>query len=257
MIERHLKRVNPHWGPFRLRQGGAGRVRLLRPLLDRGVPTAVACPTGPSCEASSRTASSATSSGAWPSGKGVILALPHLGGWEWAGRWLATRAPGHRRRRGDRAARAVRVVRPAAQRPRHDRRRRSVPGPRPRSSRRSARTRSSACSATATSPAAASRSSSSASARRCRPARPRSRCARARRSCPSASTSPGACTGTSPSCRPPLDTTRHGKFREDVARVTQDLAHELEYLIRRAPEQWHLFQPNWPSDPGYQAQQAK
>src|SRR5580765_1176620 len=24
-------------------------------------------------------------------GKGVILALPHLGGWEWAGRWLADR----------------------------------------------------------------------------------------------------------------------------------------------------------------------
>ena len=74
---------------------------------------------------------------------------------------------------------------------------------------------------------------------------------RARRSCPSACTSPGACTGISRSCRPPLDTTRKGKLREDVARVTQDLAHELEYLIRRAPEQWHLFQPNWPSDPGY------
>ncbi|MET0323866.1 MAG: lipid A biosynthesis acyltransferase, partial [Ilumatobacteraceae bacterium] len=51
--------------------------------------------------------------------------------------------------------------------------------------------------------------------------------------------------------RPPLDTERRGKLREDVARLTQDLAHELEYLIRRAPEQWHLFQPNWPSDPGY------
>ena len=24
-------------------------------------------------------------------GKGVILALPHVGGWEWAGRWLAQR----------------------------------------------------------------------------------------------------------------------------------------------------------------------
>jgi len=29
------------------------------------------------------------------------------------------------------------------------------------------------------------------------------------------------------------------------------LARELEFLIRRAPDQWHLFQPNWPSDPGY------
>jgi phosphatidylinositol dimannoside acyltransferase len=52
--------------------------------------------------------------------------------------------------------------------------------------------------------------------------------------------------------RPPLPTERHGGgLRDDVARVTQLLAHELEFLIRRAPEQWHLFQPNWPSDPGY------
>jgi KDO2-lipid IV(A) lauroyltransferase len=48
--------------------------------------------------------------------------------------------------------------------------------------------------------------------------------------------------------RPPLDATRRGRLREDVSRITQDLAHELEYLIRRAPEQWHLMQPNWPSD---------
>ena len=48
--------------------------------------------------------------------------------------------------------------------------------------------------------------------------------------------------------RPPIDTTRHGKFRDDVARVTQELAYELEELIRLAPEQWHLLQPNWPSD---------
>ena len=34
----------------------------------------------------------------------------------------------------------------------------------------------------------------------------------------------------------------------DVASITQVLAHELEDLIRAAPEQWHLFQPNWPSD---------
>ena len=51
--------------------------------------------------------------------------------------------------------------------------------------------------------------------------------------------------------RPPLATERLGGLRQDVARVTQALAGELEYLIRRAPEQWHLFQPNWPSDPGY------
>ncbi len=48
--------------------------------------------------------------------------------------------------------------------------------------------------------------------------------------------------------RPPLDTARRGKLRADVARVTQDIASELEVLIRRAPDQWHLLQPNWPSD---------
>jgi KDO2-lipid IV(A) lauroyltransferase len=49
-----------------------------------------------------------------------------------------------------------------------------------------------------------------------------------------------------------VPTARRGEgLRDDVARVTQALARELEFLIRRAPEQWHLFQPNWPSDPGY------
>ncbi len=51
--------------------------------------------------------------------------------------------------------------------------------------------------------------------------------------------------------RPPLSMVRQGGLRDDVARITQNLARELEFLIRRAPEQWHLFQPNWPSDPGY------
>ena len=44
---------------------------------------------------------------------------------------------------------------------------------------------------------------------------------------------------------------RSKRLRDDVDRITQDLAAELEILIRRAPSQWHLFQPNWPSDPGY------
>ncbi len=56
--------------------------------------------------------------------------------------------------------------------------------------------------------------------------------------------------------RPPLVVERRGRFRDDVTRITQDLARELETLIRRAPEQWHLMQPNWPSDPGYAEQQA-
>jgi lauroyl/myristoyl acyltransferase len=48
--------------------------------------------------------------------------------------------------------------------------------------------------------------------------------------------------------RPPLDTTRQGRLRDDVVRVTQALAGELEWLIRQAPAQWHMLQPNWPSD---------
>ncbi|MEY2448659.1 MAG: phosphatidylinositol dimannoside acyltransferase [Acidimicrobiaceae bacterium] len=49
-------------------------------------------------------------------------------------------------------------------------------------------------------------------------------------------------------CRPPIPIERKGKLRDDVTRITQLVAYELEELIRRAPEQWHLMQPNWPSD---------
>ena len=48
--------------------------------------------------------------------------------------------------------------------------------------------------------------------------------------------------------RPPVPVERTGRFRDDVVRVTQLLADELESFISEAPSQWHLFQPNWPSD---------
>ncbi|MHB1889980.1 MAG: phosphatidylinositol mannoside acyltransferase [Acidimicrobiales bacterium] len=48
----------------------------------------------------------------------------------------------------------------------------------------------------------------------------------------------------------PIPTLRQASFRDDVRRVTQEVARQLEGLISRAPEQWHLFQPNWPDDPG-------
>jgi KDO2-lipid IV(A) lauroyltransferase len=48
--------------------------------------------------------------------------------------------------------------------------------------------------------------------------------------------------------RPPIAFERTGKFRADVAALTQLLAREFEGLIRAAPEQWHVLQPNWPSD---------
>ena len=58
-------------------------------------------------------------------------------------------------------------------------------------------------------------------------------------------------TGHRAEIRPPLPLERRGTFRADVARVSQALVIEIESLIRAAPHQWHLFQPNWPSDPGY------
>jgi phosphatidylinositol dimannoside acyltransferase len=46
----------------------------------------------------------------------------------------------------------------------------------------------------------------------------------------------------------PVPVERAGRLRDDVARVTQAVADRLAGLIRTAPEQWHLLQPNWPSD---------
>jgi KDO2-lipid IV(A) lauroyltransferase len=40
----------------------------------------------------------------------------------------------------------------------------------------------------------------------------------------------------------PLEVARRGSLREDVTRLTQRVTHELEGLIRRAPEQWHVLE---------------
>ncbi len=47
---------------------------------------------------------------------------------------------------------------------------------------------------------------------------------------------------------PEVDLRRTGGLRADVARVTQELAAGFEELIRRAPDQWYCFQPIWPGD---------
>lgn len=36
--------------------------------------------------------------------------------------------------------------------------------------------------------------------------------------------------------------------QERIHAATQQLAAAFEDIIQRAPTQWHLFQPNWPSD---------
>jgi len=40
----------------------------------------------------------------------------------------------------------------------------------------------------------------------------------------------------------PLEAVRTGGLREDVTRVTQEIARVLEGLIQRAPEQWHVLE---------------
>ncbi len=47
---------------------------------------------------------------------------------------------------------------------------------------------------------------------------------------------------------PPIPTEREGRLREDIARITQAVAQRFEEYIRAEPTQWHVMQPNWPSD---------
>jgi phosphatidylinositol dimannoside acyltransferase len=44
----------------------------------------------------------------------------------------------------------------------------------------------------------------------------------------------------------PLDTAPRGTIRDDVNRITQDLARAFEDMIRAAPDQWHVLAPAWP-----------
>lgn len=45
----------------------------------------------------------------------------------------------------------------------------------------------------------------------------------------------------------PVNTARCGSLREDVERITNSIISRYEALILADPVQWHLFQPNWPS----------
>ena len=47
---------------------------------------------------------------------------------------------------------------------------------------------------------------------------------------------------------PPLQIPNDGSTEERMAAGMIALAAALEELVRLAPEQWHLLQPNWPSD---------
>jgi len=47
---------------------------------------------------------------------------------------------------------------------------------------------------------------------------------------------------------PALPVPSEGTRSEMVAAMTQSLAYKLEEIIKEEPQQWHLVQPNWPSD---------
>lgn len=46
----------------------------------------------------------------------------------------------------------------------------------------------------------------------------------------------------------PIWPIKGANLRSEVARMTAEYAAALEELVRQAPEQWHLLEPNWPSD---------
>ncbi len=49
----------------------------------------------------------------------------------------------------------------------------------------------------------------------------------------------------------PIEVTPSKTEGDEVRAITEGVVGRMEDLIRREPGQWHLFQPNWPSDPGY------
>ncbi len=50
--------------------------------------------------------------------------------------------------------------------------------------------------------------------------------------------------------QPPLEIERTGDMRRDVTTLTRLLASEFERAIAAAPTQWHMFQPAWDDLPG-------
>lgn len=185
-------------------------------------------------------------------GRGVILALPHLGGWEWAGRWLADR--GHRV-----TAVVERVEPPALFEWFVDLRSRlgmhivPLDASAGREVLAALRNNEVVCLLCDRDLQRSGVEVEFLGERTTLPAGPATLALRT-----GAPLLPTAVYHSGPRgehhlgvVRPPLAIDRRGALRADIARVTQDLADELGGLIARAPEQWHLLQPNWPSDPGY------
>lgn len=184
-------------------------------------------------------------------GKGVILALPHLGGWEWAGRWMA-----------DRGHRMTVIVEPLDPpelfewftRLRRDLGMNVVPlGPAAAPAvLRALRANEIVCLLCDRDIQGGGVEVEFFGERTTLPAGPAMLGIRADAVVlPAAVYFTQRTDGHQAVVRPPLLLDPNVRLREAVATGTQRLALELEALIREAPEQWHLFQPNWPSDPGF------
>lgn len=185
-------------------------------------------------------------------GNGAILALPHLGGWEWAGRWAA-----------DRGYHLTVVVEPlepvelfewfADLRRQFGMKVISLGPDAGSQCLRSLRNNEILCLLSDRDLTGTGVAVDFFGERTTLPAGPATlalRCGSAL--LPTAAYFSNRTSGHHAVVRPPIECIRSGGLREDVERITQVLAGELEALIRRAPDQWHLLQPNWPSDPGYE-----
>lgn len=249
MVERHLRRVDPTLSGFALRRASQQAFDSYM----RYYTESFRLPT----LSKRHVARSLTTDGfhhieeALERGNGAIVALPHLGGWEWAGRWMA-----------DRGHRMTVIVEPLEPpelfewfaKLRSDLGMHVVPlGPEAVPAILAALKRNEVvCLLSDRDIQGGGVDVEFFGERTTLPAGPVMLAIRANSSVlPTAIYFTSKVDGHHGVVRPPLHIDRDARLRDAVSKGTQALAHELEGLIRRAPEQWHLFQPNWPSDPGY------
>jgi phosphatidylinositol dimannoside acyltransferase len=249
MVERHMRRVNPSWPSARIRQAVQGAFdSYTRYFIESMRLPSLSART---IAANHRLTGMSRITDALEMGNGVILALPHLGGWEWAGRWLCDQ--GYQ----------VTVVVEQIQPPelfdwfielREELGMHVLPlGPDVAPGViKALRANDIVCLLCDRDLAGGGIEVEFFGERTTLPGGPATLGLRAGAPIlPVGVYFTRQVNGHHSVIRPPLSMERTGRLRDDVTRITQELAHELEHLIRRAPDQWHMFQPNWPSDPGY------